>query len=106
MRFVAHLALVAETTSVSFPDLTQVSAALQKHITRDLSSVWDLQGTVDAFARLNDVPLGYWPIIIRDEIGQDASGVHCDDTGQPIRHDPDRRYFPSGQDGRSSFFQC
>jgi hypothetical protein len=84
MQFVAHLALVSETASVGLPELTRVSAALQKQAARDLSQFWDLQGTIDAFASLDDVPPGYWPIIIRDDIGQDASGVHCDDTGQPM----------------------
>ena len=31
-----------------------------------------------------DVPPGYWPIIVKDDIGQDAEGIHCDDTGQPM----------------------
>jgi hypothetical protein len=84
MAFIAHLALVSESASVGLPELTTVSAALQKQVTRDLSQYWDLQGTVDAFASLDAVPPGYWPIIVRDDIGQDASGVHCDDTGQPM----------------------
>ena len=84
MQFVAHIALVSETASVAFSELTRVSAALQNQVTRDLSQHWEVQGTVDAFASLHDVPPGYWPIIIRDDIGQDASGVHCDDTGQPM----------------------
>lgn len=84
MQFVAHLALVSETTSVGISELTRVSAALQKQVTRDVSQYWDIQGTVDAFASLHDVPPGYWPIVVRDDIGQDASGIHCDDTGQPM----------------------
>src|SRR5260370_22309067 len=84
MQFVGHLALVSETTSVGFPELTRVSEALQKQGTRDVSQQWDLQGIIDAFASLEDVPPGYWPIVIKDDIGQDASGVHCDDTGQPM----------------------
>jgi len=84
MQFVGHLALVSETTSVALPELTRVSAALQKQVTRDLSVQWDLQGTIDPFASLEEVPPGYWPLIIKDDIGQDASGVHCDDTGQPM----------------------
>lgn len=84
MQFIAHLALVSETTSVGISELTRVSAALQKQVTRDVSQHWDIQGTVDAFGSLHDVPPGYWPIVVRDDIGQDASGIHCDDTGQPM----------------------
>ena len=84
MSFVAHIALVSEATSVSVSDLTRVSAALQKQVTRDLAPHWDVDGTVDGFATLEDVPPGYWPIVIRDDIGVDAAGVHCDQTGQPM----------------------
>ncbi len=84
MQFIAHLALVSETASVQISELTRVSAALQKQLTRDVLQHWDVQGTVDAFDSLTDVPPGYWPIIVRDDIGQDASGIHCDDTGQPM----------------------
>ncbi len=84
MQVTAQLALVSETASVSLPDVTRVGAALQKQVTRDASRYWDLQATVNAFASLEDVPPGYWPIIIKDDIGQDASGIHCDDTGQPM----------------------
>ena len=84
MAFIAQLALVSETDSVGLSELTRVSAALQKQITRDLSEQWDVQGTIDPFVSLHDVPPGYWPIIVRDDIGQDAAGVHCDDTGQPM----------------------
>lgn len=84
MQFIAHLALVSETSSVSASELTRVSAALQKQVARDVTQHWDIQGTVDAFTSLNDVPPGYWPIIIRDDIGQDSEGIHCDDSGQPM----------------------
>ena len=56
MQFVAHLALVSESATVGLAEVTRVSAALQKQVTRDLGQFWDLQGTVDAFASLEDVP--------------------------------------------------
>jgi hypothetical protein len=39
---------------------------------------------VDAFAALEDVPVGYWPIIIRDDIHRRAAGIHEDKSGQPF----------------------
>ena len=84
MPTVSHLALVSESSSIALPEVTRVSAALQQQVTRDLSQFWDMQATVDAFATLEDVPPGYWPVVVRDDIGQDAAGVHCDDTGQPM----------------------
>jgi hypothetical protein len=80
-----QIALVSETQRVSFSDLTLASAALQKQATRDFAPVWDVQATVDAFARLEDVPLGYWPVIVEDDIQQSgAAGIHLDKDGQPF----------------------
>jgi hypothetical protein len=80
-----QVALVSESAQVKASDLTQVSAALQKQATRDLVQFWDVKATVDAFPRLEDVPLGYWPIIVMDDIGQPgAAGVHLDKNNQPF----------------------
>jgi hypothetical protein len=79
-----QVALVSESQQTDPSNLSQVAAALQKQATRDLVQFWDIKATVDAFPRLEDVPLGYWPIIIRDDIGIDAAGVHKDDHGQPF----------------------
>ena len=81
---IQQLALVAETDAVSFDDVARVSAALQKQVMRDLSPIWNLRATVDPFAKLEDVPIGYWPMIIRDDIGFDAAGIHLDQDGQPF----------------------
>jgi hypothetical protein len=79
-----QVALVAES-KVSFSDLTRASAAIQKQATRDFGPLWDIEATVDAFAKLEDVPLGYWPVIIADDIGQPgALGVHMDKDNQPF----------------------
>jgi hypothetical protein len=79
-----HLALVSEAKSLGLSELTTVAAAIQKQIARDLSQHWDVQGTLSAFARLEDVPPGYWPVIVKDDIEVDAAGTHCDPNGQPI----------------------
>jgi len=80
-----HVALVSETNSISFAELSRVSAALQKQALRDLAPVWNVQSTVDAFDRLEDVPMGTWPIIIEDNIDTPgAAGVHEDKDGQPF----------------------
>lgn len=81
---IIQLALVNESSAISFSELTRVSAALQKQVTRDLEPLWNVKGTVDAFLSLEDVPLGYWPIVVRDDIGRNVAGVHCDENGQPF----------------------
>jgi hypothetical protein len=84
MGLVGHLALVSESESLDITALTAVAAALQKQISRDLAPAWDLQGTISPFVRLEDVPSGFWPVMVRDDIEVDAAGVHCDQNGQPF----------------------
>lgn len=80
-----QLALVSETAAVSFGQVAQISAALQKQVSRDFGPIWNIQATIDAFQTLDDVPAGYWPILIRDDIDQPgAAGYHKTDDGQPL----------------------
>jgi hypothetical protein len=80
-----HVALVPDDNAggqLSSSDVTRVAAALQKQVARDFGPVWDVRATVDAFATLDDVPLGYWPVLVGQE-GQGGGGVHLDDNNQP-----------------------
>ncbi len=82
---IESVALVSETTSVTERWLTRVGAALQKQALRDFGPLWNRRPTVDAFVSLDDVPLGYWPIIVKDNIDTPgAAGVHLDQDGQPL----------------------
>lgn len=81
---VRQLALVSETKKVKFSALSRVGAALQKQATRDLAPIWQVKATVDSFANLDDIPVGYWPIIITEEDLGDAAGIHEDNEGQPF----------------------
>lgn len=79
------IAIVSEIQQVSASELTSVSAALQKQVLRDFAPIWNEPATVDAFLNLEDVPLGYWPVIILDNIGfPGAAGIHQDKDGQPF----------------------
>ena len=78
-----HVALVSNIKSIKPRELMRVSAALQKQATRDLGPLWGISATVDSFGKLQDVPVGYWPIIIMADV-QGAAGVHEDNNGQPF----------------------
>ncbi|MGI8639881.1 MAG: hypothetical protein ACR2MG_07990 [Pyrinomonadaceae bacterium] len=85
MTQLKHIAIVSETTKVSFSDVALASAALQKQVLRDFTPIWNESATVDAFPKLEDVPLGSWAVIIRDDIGfPGAAGIHLDNEGQPF----------------------
>ncbi len=79
-----RIALVSEVKSgVTIADVTRVAAALQAQVATDLAKLWKVQATVSAFATLEDVPLGHWPVILTDKNLGDAAGVHMDKDGQP-----------------------
>ncbi len=80
-----HVALVADTEAVSRREVTRVAAALDKQVTRDFGPLWGGLATVDPVFSLEDVPVGYWPIVLRDRIKvPGADGFHKDRFGQPF----------------------
>ena len=80
-----QVALVSDTPTVGFSDVSAVAAALQKQATRDFGPIWQVSASVSAFDSLESVPVDYWPVIIRDDIDQPgAAGYHTDDNGQPF----------------------
>lgn len=79
-----QVALVSQTEKITLSALTTVSAAISKQVTRDAAPIWNLNASVDAFATLEDVPLGYWQVVIMDKIPFEAGGIHLnEDNGQP-----------------------
>lgn len=84
MSLTINIGLVSQSALVKQKDLNIVAAAMQKQVVRDFGPIWSVQATVDAFEALEDLPLGYWSIVIRDDIGFDAAGIHLDNDGQPF----------------------
>ena len=84
MQLTAFVALVSQSDSIDFRELAVVSAALQKQVVRDLERYWDIMATVDCFAALEDVPTGYWPIVVKDDIGYNAAEARLT-VGQLLR---------------------
>ncbi len=80
-----HVALVSEESAIPPAELMAVAAALEKQVTRDFAPIWKVPATVTAFQSLDHLPLDYWPIIIKDDIGDpSAAGYHEDQNGQPF----------------------
>ena len=93
-----HLALVADprrNRRIGPRQLSAVSTVLQKQIVRDFTPIWGIEATIDPFFRLEDVPLGYWQIIVMDDIHTPgAAGVHEDSEGQPFSLVKSGPYWP------------
>jgi hypothetical protein len=80
-----HLALVSESRHIPARGISMVAAALQRQISRDFAPIWGLDATIDAFRALDEVPPGYWPIIVRDALPiRGVLGIHLDERGQPF----------------------
>lgn len=81
----ANVAIVSDSPNLTFNDVGPVAAALQKQVTRDFGPLWNVQATVSAFDKLENVPVDYWPVILRDDINEPgAAGYHTDQHGQPF----------------------
>jgi hypothetical protein len=81
----AHVALVSEESKIKAAELAKVAGALSKQVSRDFGPIWKVNADVAAYEQLEDVPLDYWPIIIKDDIGDpSAAGYHEDKHGQPF----------------------
>lgn len=77
-----HVAFVSSTPDIGLAEVAIVAAAIQKQVVRDLAPLWDLAGTVSAFARVEDVPKDDWLVLIGGDAGP-ANGVHLDKDGVP-----------------------
>lgn len=79
-----HVALVSESNAVPAALAAAIAAAVQKQVARDFSPLWQVDATLSYFPTLNDVPVGYWPILIVDQLNDpNAGGFHTDKNGQP-----------------------
>ena len=78
-----HIALVCEAEGVDGSELSRVSAALQRQITDHLRPAWGALGTVDPFLKIEDVPRGYWPLVLTREAPTDGFGNCADGGGKP-----------------------
>jgi hypothetical protein len=76
-----HIAVINESDNLIPGDLAKAVAAVQRQVTEDFGPVWDVAATVTAVPSLNEMPLGYWPVVIRDEIGINEPGVHLTEAG-------------------------
>jgi hypothetical protein len=79
-----NVALLSESNSLPFSDLAPVAAALSKQMIRDFEPMWRRTATVTAFQAPSAVPVGYYQIIVKDNIdAPGAAGYHSDANNQP-----------------------
>lgn len=80
---IRQVAVVPDGVDIELKEILRVTSALQKQVSRDFGPIWSVSATVDGFASLEEVPLGYWPVTIKQDV-QNAAGFHVDKNGQPF----------------------
>lgn len=92
MDTIHKVGLITQTTKVPLAQAAAAASALQVQAMRDLAPVWNTSATIQAFADPVDLPTDHWPMIIQDQIPQDAQGVHLDNDLGPfalVKYSPD-----------------
>jgi hypothetical protein len=77
-----HIALVSETPAVSPAELMRVGAAILKQVTTQFGPKWGIEAMVSPVASLAHVPLGSWPVVVRDAVLPDGLGAHVSEDGE------------------------
>ena len=80
---IRQVAVVPDGVDIELKEILRVTSALQKQVSRDFGPIWSVSATVDGFASLEEVPLGYWPVTIKEDV-KNAAGFHVDKNGQPF----------------------
>jgi hypothetical protein len=80
--FNRQLAIISQTPAAKPGPVAAAVAAIQKQVSRDLIPAWPMTAVVSYFPAINDMPDGYWPVVIRDTTGLAAPGAHVSRDGQ------------------------
>ncbi len=89
-----HIGLVSETAALSANELNDVAAAIQKQVTRDFGPIWQINATVAPFTTLDQVPVGYWRVVVLANAPKIRFGFRRDRDGQPFAIVPYRDDWP------------
>jgi len=79
-----HIAVISQTPALSLDRLSLATAAIQKQVTDDFGPIWNVTATVDCFPTLDSKPQDYLPVVIRENIGVTAVGVHLSDDAERV----------------------
>jgi hypothetical protein len=78
-----RVAVVDKTGQIAFDQLTNVAAAINRQVQRDLGPIWNVRATVSAVPKLDALPIGVSPIFIVTNLPPGEGGVHLTKHRQP-----------------------
>jgi hypothetical protein len=76
-------ALVSESARLESAEISRVVLALQKQLIHDFEPAWQIKANIEVFSKLDQVPIGHWPLIVKDRLDIEALAYHGDHHGQP-----------------------
>jgi hypothetical protein len=78
------VAVINQSDNLTPGAIDKAAAAVQKQVINDFAPVWDVTAMVSAFPSLEQMPLGYWPVVVRDDIGVKDKGAHLGEFGKKV----------------------
>jgi hypothetical protein len=80
-----QIGIISQSTNLSNSELAAGASALGRQVARDLARHWQVSATISSFVKLEDLPVGCWPIIVIDSKNKsNMEGYHTDEHGQPF----------------------
>lgn len=93
MKIENHIGVVSQTKKLTMSDLGDICAAIDEQLALDVYPIWGRRTHITAFKTVKDIPKGYWPALIMDDIHEPgAAGFHTDKNNQPqifVQYDGD-----------------
>lgn len=87
-----QIALTSEAPDLNLTELRKAAAAFQKQVSIDFEPHWGVGAEILVCERLDDIPLGTWPVMIRKDINvPGAAAYHSSQDGLPfslVAHGP------------------
>jgi hypothetical protein len=78
-----HISFVSEVDAhIERGAIAGAAAAVQRQPTRDVGPLWNVNATIDVFPTLDEVPIGYFPVIMSTEFTFPSLGVQLARDGQ------------------------
>ena len=79
-----NVAIVSTSNRLKQTELTEVAAALNTQVQEHFGPLWNIRAEVHAFNSPKEVPPDYWPVTVRDSIGDGMMSYHALRGKQPF----------------------
>lgn len=87
LMLTSHFALIDQSKQFNSDQVNHMAAICNLQLKEDFFPIWKRPASMTAASSLSTVPKGFWPVIIKNDIGEPgALGFHTDENNQPIAY--------------------